>query len=158
MYRLLLQSRCIVLLMNFLMMFGSCEFKETIVLDEDGGGKVASRFFGEKIVDIIESLKEECSEIEWEEFSMQEFIEENKEGIDSLSPKQRKEIYDLADSKITIQNKDGYLYIHVGMDFELVDDINKKFVDSRRAIGYWLNESPFPSEDEETNKNASLED
>lgn len=136
----------------------ACEFKEAIVFDEYGGGKVATSFFGEQLGDIIEALKEDSSGIEYGGFSMQEFIDQNKESIDSLTPKQQKEIYDLADSKITMQNKDGDLYIHVAMDFDTVDDINKKIVDSRRAIGYWLNESPFPSEDEETNKNASLED
>ena len=156
MYRLLLQSRYIVLLVGFVMLFGSCEFKETIVFDENGGGKVATNFYGEQLGDIIESLKDDASEMEWDEFSMQEFIEQNKEKIDSLSPKQQKEIYDLADSKITMQNKDGDLYISVAMDFGSVDDINKKIADSRRAIGYWLNESSFPSEKEE-DKNALLE-
>src|SRR5699024_9234832 len=119
----------------------SCEFKETIVFDEDGGGKVASSFFGEQLGDIIESLKEDSSEIEWEEFSMQECIEQNKESIDSLSHKQQEEIFDLANSRISMQNKEGDLHIRVGMDFGSVEEINKKIKDSRRALDYWLNGS-----------------
>lgn len=139
--------------------FTACEFKETIVFDENGGGKVATSFFGEQLGEIIESLKEDSSGIEYGEFSMQEFIEQNKTAIDSLSPKQQKEIYDLADSQITMQNKEGDLHISVAMDFDSIEEINKKIEDSRRTIGYWLNESPFPSEkDQDANENSLLED
>src|SRR5699024_4165098 len=117
----------------------ACEFKEAIVFDEYGGGKVATSFFGEQLGDIIEALKEDSSGIEYGGFSMQEFIDQNKESIDSLTPKQQKEIYDLADSKITMQNKDGDLYIQVDMDLDNVDDINKKSVVIIRIFASWYN-------------------
>ena len=141
------------------MLFVSCEFKEAIVFNENGGGKLTTSFFGEQLGDVIESFKEDSTGVEWEEFTMQEFIEQNKESIDSLSPKQQKEIYDLADSRISMQNKDGDLHLRVAMDFESVEEINKKILESRRAIDYWTNGASFPDPKKDTSdEKVSLED
>ena len=95
--------------------FTACEFKETIVFDENGGGKIATSFFGEQLGDMLESFKEDSIEIGKERFSMQDFIEENKASIDSLSQEKQKEIYDLADTEFLMENKNGDLLISVNL-------------------------------------------
>ena len=138
--------------------FTACEFKETIVFDENGGGKIATSFFGEQLGDMLESFKEDSIEIGKERFSMQDFIEENKASIDSLSQEKQKEIYDLADTEFFMENQNGDLLISVKLDFDSVDEINKKIKDSRRAINYQLNQSSTSASELESDGNASLED
>lgn len=148
----------VALLLGVLMLFGSCEFKETIIFDENGGGKVATSFFGEQLGDMIEAFKEDSIEIGNERFTMQNFIDENKESIDSLSQERQKEIYDLADTEFLMENNNGDLLISVNLDFDSVDEINKKIKDSRRAINYQLNQSSTSASELEADGNASLED
>ena len=148
----------VALLLGVLMLFGSCEFKETIIFDENGGGKVATSFFGEQLGDMIEAFKEDSIEIGNERFTMQNFIDENKESIDSLSQEKQKEIYDLADTEFLMENNNGDLLISVNLDFDSVDEINKKIKDSRRAINYQLNQSSASASELEADGNASLED
>ena len=148
----------VAILLGVLMLFGSCEFKETIIFDENGGGKVATSFFGEQLGDMIEAFKEDSIEIGNERFTMQNFIDENKESIDSLSQEKQKEIYDLADTEFLMENNNGDLLISVNLDFDSVDEINKKIKDSRRAINYQLNQSSASASELEADGNASLED
>lgn len=148
----------VALLLGILMLFGSCEFKETIIFDENGGGKVATSFFGEQLGDMIEAFKEDSIEIGNERFTMQNFIDENKESIDSLSQERQKEIYDLADTEFLMENNNGDLLISVNLDFDSVDEINKKIKDSRRAINYQLNQSSTSASELEADGNTSLED
>lgn len=148
----------VALLLGVLMLFGSCEFKETIIFDENGGGKVATSFFGEQLGDMIEAFKEDSIEIGNERFTMQNFIDENKESIDSLSQEKQKEIYDLADTEFLMENNNGDLLISVNLDFDSVDEINNKIKDSRRAINYQLNQSSASASELEADGNASLED
>lgn len=151
--------RYVVLLMGALVLFGSCEFKETIIFDENGGGKIATSFFGEQLGDMLESFKGDSIELNKEYFNMQDYIDENRESIDSLSQEKQKEIYDLADTEFLIENKNGDLLISVNLDFDSVDEINKKIKDSRRAINYQLNQSSTSDgSKEESDGNASLED
>lgn len=139
--------------------FIACEFKETIIFDENGGGKVATTFFGEQLGDMLESFKEDSLEIGNQQFSMQDFIEKNKESIDGLSLEKQTEIYDLADTEFQMENKNGDLLISVKLDFDSVDEINKKIKDSRRAINYWLNESSFlDNKEASSDENTDLED
>lgn len=155
---IVMQLQYVVLLLGALVLLGSCEFKETIIFDANGGGKVATSFFGEQLGDMLEALKEDSLEIGNQRFTMQDFIDENRESIDSLSQEKQKEIYDLADTEFLMENKNGDLLISVNLDFDSVDEINKKIKDSRRAINYQLSQSSTSASELESDGNASLED
>ncbi len=116
----------------------SCEFRESIVFNEDGDGKVTSSFYGDQLGDLLETLSEEGFKMENKEITMSEILEQNKESIDSLSDTQKHKLYALSDAKMKLENREGDLFVRVDKDFKTISEINHVIKESRRAINYML--------------------
>lgn len=141
--------RLVFLLIGVVVLFGSCEFKETIVFDENGGGEITTSFFGEQMGDMLETLAANSLDVEDGEFSIQNLIEENNE----------EGVYGMEDAELFMENKDGDFRMSIKANFDSLEQINSIIRQSREAINDQLDTGSSTSGDSsEEEKDTSIED
>lgn len=129
-------------------LFGSCEFRETIVFDENKGGKITTSFFGQQMGDMLESLATDSLEIENGVFLLQDFIAE----------KGQKENSAMGDAELLVENKDGDLLLSVEVNFDSLEQVNSIIKQSREAINDQLDTTSETALSEKKSKENSIED
>lgn len=131
-------------------LFGSCEFKETIVFDENKGGNITTSFFGEQMGDMLESFASESLEVEDGVFSLEDLMEESRQEGD----------FSMKDSEFLMENREGDLVMSVEANFDSLDQINSIINQSREAINGQLEKTSTSDadKDNEDSEEGSLED
>lgn len=146
MYSIVKYFKLLLISIGIGVFFGSCEFKENIVFNENGGGKITTSFYGEQMGDLLASFATDSLEVEDGVFSMQDLLEESGE----------QSAYGMEDAEFFMENKDGDLRVSVEATFDSLEQVNSIIKQSREAINKQLENNS--TTEEEPTQNAEEED
>lgn len=117
----------------------ACEFREEIVFDSNGGGKITSMFYGEQMGEFLEKYLSEEGTPSKTYYTLQELLDENKEEYSNFSEEDMKLFAEMLESNMSFENKDNDLYIRTDKTFTSLQEINEAIQLSKRPIDQLLN-------------------
>ncbi|WP_188439862.1 hypothetical protein [Planktosalinus lacus] len=121
-------------LILLLFVFASCEFSETMVLQNNGSGTMTIKMDASDVIKMVSTMKEEGENIKSEDkldttFYFKEFLAQNKDSIRQLSEEQQQKLQKLEPYGIHIKMdaEEGILNYDVFLEFNSITEANNMF-------------------------------
>ena len=107
--------------------FVSCQFTETLVIEEDGSGRMSMNIDMKEMMAMGQAMEMDSTMVKTDStVAFKDFLEEKKDSIAKLPKEEQKELKKLEDYKIrTVMNPEtNEFYLDVFVDFKSIEEAN----------------------------------